>query len=280
MKSARVLTPILVLVLVFCMLALTFAWFSMSVQTESVSVLRVGTYIKVTFDDEGLLNAEKYNGQKGYMDDGTPYTDDDKAYEAYYHTSLKLQGGADLYLRMYFSDLLISVSDRFYRLTAEQTLAGIVSEFEGYDPSASHVGKAETVTTENGEELLLTDPADDSEPFVYTDDGTVNGKVLYIRLDKANVDKYFTLSYARITATTEPYAYGDFVAQGEGLEYIYGTAADAEVTDDASSYGRSNPICIKIVYSNAAYARPFPFSGEEFKASSFRFGVLAEANYD
>lgn len=281
MKSARVLTPILVLVLVLCMLALTFAWFSAATETNSVSTLKVGTYIRVVFDDSGLLNAEKYNGEKGYDENGVPYTDDDAAYEAYYHTSLRLQGDADLYLRLHFSELLIEVSDLFYRLSAEETLTRIISQFDGYDPSASHTGKVQTVTTDNGDELLFTDPADGSKAFVYTTDGTAQGKVKYIRLDKANADKFFTLGYAKITATASPYEYGDFALEDEGLKFTHGPSLPAgvsEVTDDAT-YGKSNPLCIKITYADAGYARPFPFSSENFKASQFRFLVLAQANY-
>lgn len=281
MKSARVLTPILILVLVLCMLALTFAWFSAATETSSVSVLKVGTYIRTVFDDGGLLNAEKYNGEKGYDENGVPYTGEDAAYEALYHTSLRLQGDSDLVVRLHFSELLIEVSDLFYRLSAEETLTEIISEFDGYDPSASHIGKADTVTTENGEELVLTAPADGSEAFLYTDDGTAQGAVKYIRLNKVNVDKFFTLSYAKITSSTAPYSYGDFAVEDEGLKFTHGPSIPAgvsEVTDDAT-YGKSNPICIKIMYSDAGYAKPFLFSSENFKASEFRFEALAQANY-
>lgn len=271
----------MVLVLVLCMLALTFAWFSASTETSTVTTLNAGTFVKVEFDDDGLLNSEKYNGEKGYDENGQPYVGEDAAYEAYYHTSLKLQGDADLYLRLSFSDLLIQVSDIFYRMSARETLTSIISEFDGYDPSASHIGKAETVTTEAGDSLVLTDPDDGSKAFVYTTDGTELGDVLYIRLDKANADKFFTLSYAKITATSAPYEYGDFAVENEGLKFSYGPSLPAgvsEVTDDAT-YGKSNPICIKITYSDAGYAKPFPFSSENFKASEFRFEVLAQANY-
>ena len=281
MKSARVLTPILILVLVLCMLALTFAWFSAATETSSVSVLKVGTYIRTVFDDGGLLNSEKYNGEKGYDENGVPYTGEDAAYEALYHTSLRLQGDSDLVVRLHFSELLIEVSHLFYRLSAEETLTEIISEFDGYDPSASHIGKAETVTTENGEELVLTAPADGSEAFLYTDDGTAQGAVKYIRLNKVNVDKFFTLSYAKITSASAPYEYGDFAVENEGLTFAHGPSLPAgvsEVTDDAT-YGKSNPICIKITYSDADYAKTFPFSSENFKASQFRFAVLAQANY-
>lgn len=281
MKSARVLTPILVLVLVLCMLALTFAWFSTGTQTETSSVLSAGTYVKVVFDEGGTLNSEKYNGQKGYSDDGIPYTDDDKAYEAYYHTSLKLQGDDDLLLRFEFSKLYIAVSDMFFRMSAEETLVSVVSKFDGYDEGSSHIGKVETVSTENGDELLFTDPEDGSTAFIYTDDGTVNGKVKYIMLDKANTDKFFAMSYAKITSSGPPYSYGDFAEEGEGLPFVYGPklpAGVSEVVNDAT-YGKSNPICVKIIYSDAGYAKTFPFSGESFKGSSFKFEVVAAADY-
>lgn len=282
MKSARLLTPILILVLVLCMLALTFAWFSAATETNSVATLSVGTYIKVVFDEGGLLNAEKYNGEKGYDENGEPYTGEDAAYEAYYHASLRLQGDSDLYLRLHFSELLIEVSDLFYRLSAEETLDEIISKFDGYDPSASHIGTVGTVSTDDGDQTVFSDPADGSTAFVYTTDGTAQGEVKYIRLDKVNVDKFFTLSYAKITSTTAPYEYGDFAVENEGLKFTHGPSLPAgvsEVVDDAT-YGKSNPLCIKITYSDADYAQPFPFSSENFKASKFRFEVLARADYD
>ena len=183
MKSARVLTPILLLVLVFCMLALTFAWFSAATETRTSAVLTAGSYIKVVFDDAGdMLVSEPYNGQKGYDDNGVAYNDADKAYQAFYHTTLRLQGDDDLGLRFEFSSLLIKVSDTFYMLNAQRTLSETVALFDGYDPEKSHIGKVETVTTENGEEERFTEPADGSTAFIYTTDGTVNGKVRYISL--------------------------------------------------------------------------------------------------
>lgn len=281
MKSARVLTPILVLVLVLCMLALTFAWFSTGTQTETSSVLSAGTYVKVVFDEDGALNNEKYNGQKGYSDDGVPYTDDDKAYEAYYHTSLKLQGNDDLVLRFEFSKLYIAVSDMFYRMSAEETLQSVVSVFDGYEEGSSHIGKVETVMTGNGEELLFTDPEDGSTAFIYTDDGTVNGKVEFLMLDKTNTDKFFSLGYAKILTSGPPYSYGDFAEEGEGLLFTYGPKLPAGISEvvNEATYGKSNPICVKITYSDALYAKTFPFSGESFKGSSFKFEVVAAADY-
>lgn len=270
----------MLLVLVLCMLALTFAWFSSNQNNETTVTLEAGTYIKVEFDDSGSLNSEKFNGQKGYSDDGTPYTDDDRAYEAYYHTAVRLQGDRNLFLRMEFSGLTIKVSETFYIKSAKATVRDIISLFEGYDSGKSHIGKAETVTTENGGELLLTDPSDGSEPFVYTDDGTDEGNVVCIRLNKANVDKFFTLEYAKI-ASTNPNVYGDFSASGEGLEFSYGPkfpAGVSEVTSDAA-YGKVNPVCVKITYSNAGYAMTFPFSDDSFKGAEFAFEVRASANY-
>lgn len=282
MKSAKVLTPILVLVLVFCMLALTFAWFSASTETQTTAVLQAGSYIKVVFgEDDDLLVSEPYNGQKGYDDGGVAYTDADKAYQAFYHTTLRLQGDGDLGLRMEFASLLIKVSDTFYMMNAERTLSEIIAKFDGYDPEKSHVGKVETVTTENGEEEKFTAPADGSVAFIYTDDGTLDGKVKYISLDKANTDKFFALAYAKITNTTSPYAYGTFVGEGGALEFVHGPnlpAGGSEVTSDYT-YGKANPICVRITYSDEAYAKTFPFSGDGFKASQFRFEIIAAADY-
>ena len=281
MKTAKILTPIIMLVLVFSMLALTFAWFSANQQAETTSVLTVGSYIKVEFDGDGALGNEKYNGQKGYDENGVAYTDDDKAYEAYYHTYIKLQGDGDLSLKFKFSDLVIEVSETFYMLSAKRTVDEIISKFDGYDPDKSHIGKAEKVVGENGADVVFTEPQDGSVGFVYTTDGTVNGDVLYIKLDKANTDKFFAMEYAKITSDDPPYEYGTFAKEGERLPFTYGAnlpAYSSEVVSD-SSFGKSNPVCVKIIYSDAGYARTFPFSGESFKGSLFGFGVIASAEY-
>lgn len=281
MKSAKVLTPILILVLVFCMLALTFAWFSASTETQTTAVLQAGSYIKVVFGEDGdLLVSEPYNGQKGYDDSGVAYTDADRAYQAFYHTTMRLQGDDDLGLRMEFASLLIKVSDTFYMMNATRTLSEIIAKFDGYDAGKSHVGKVETVTTENGEEEKFTAPADGSTAFIYTDDGTLNGKVKYISLDKANTDKFFSLAYAKID-TTSPYAYGTFVEEGGALGFVHGPNLPAGVSEVVSdyTYGKANPICVRITYSDDAYAKTFPFSGDSFKASQFRFEIIAAADY-
>lgn len=274
--------PILVIVLVFCMLALTFAWFSATTETRSGAVLQAGSYIKVVFDDDsGSLVNEKYNGQKGYDDSGTAYTDDDRAYEAYYHTSLRLQGDEDLSLRFEFTSLKIKVSDTFYMMSAAKTLETVISLFDGYDPEKSHVGKVETVATENGEVEKFTDPEDGSTAFIYTTDGTLGGDVKYISLDKANVDKFFALSYAKITNTVAPYSYGTFVDEGSGLVFTHGDNLPAGTSEVVSDYvyGKANPICIRITYSDENYARTFPFSGDSFKGAGFKFEVVAAADY-
>lgn len=264
------------------MLALSFAWFSQPVNTKTTTVLKAGTYVKVVFsDDNGSLVNEKYNGQKGYDENGVAYTDDDAAYEAYYHTALKLQGSADLYLRFEFTELLIKVSDTYYRADAETTVDEVISLFDGYDAQKSHIGKVETVSGADGDEEIFTDPADGSEAFIYTSDGTVDGDVRYIRLNKANTDKFFEMSYARITDDNPPYVYGTFVGESETLRYVYDDnqiQGASEVSEDYM-YGKLNVVCIKITYSDATYARTFPFSGEDFKAAVFGFGVVASANY-
>lgn len=282
MKSAKVLMPILLIVLVFSMLALTFAWFSAQEESQTTAVLRAGSYVKVVFDDgDNALVSERYNGQKGYDENGTAYTDDDRAYEAFYHTSLRLQGDGDLGLRFEFTSLMIQVSDTFYMMNAAKTIENVVALFDGYDPEKSHIGKVETVTTADGTGEVFTEPSDGSTAFIYTTDGTVDGDVKYLRLDKANVDKFFTLAYAKITEEKAPYGYGTFVGEGASLTYTHGPNLPAGISEVVSDYiyGKANPICIKITYSDAGYARTFPFSGDSFKASRFKFGVVASADY-
>lgn len=54
MKSAKVLIPILVVVLLVCMMALTFAWFAETMEEARLeNIFRVGQAAQVVLSDDG-----------------------------------------------------------------------------------------------------------------------------------------------------------------------------------------------------------------------------------
>ena len=96
-----------------------------------------------------------------------------------------MQGDDDLGLRFEFSSLLIKVSDTFYMLNAQRTLSETVALFDGYDPEKSHIGKVETVATENGEEHI----------YYYGDTNEVTGEV-YLMVEGET--SLYTVSYTSL----------------------------------------------------------------------------------
>ena len=96
MKSAKVLIPILVVVLLVCMMALTFAWFAETMEEARLeNIFRVGQAAQVVLsDDGGELIGAKYNGQLGFTEAGTPYHDGDpdETYVAEYHIGVTMLG--------------------------------------------------------------------------------------------------------------------------------------------------------------------------------------------
>lgn len=279
MKSAKALLPILVIVLLVCTMALTFAWFSLGNDTSMSSSLEAGTYTMVQFSDAQGIVSEKYNGQKGYDENGNLCQDADAPYEGLYHTSMKLQGDGDLNLKMQITEVLVKVTPDFYGYSATSTFRYFVQEFDGYDGVAqNHV--AQCTFDEHGNPIFGENAVDaQNEVFVYTSDGTLGGEVLYIRMDIANVQKFFTFEYAKITSDKPPYAYGDFVDTQRGLTFLHGPNSIVNPPEVASdiAYGKANAICAKITYSSQNYKKPFIFADEAFKGSTFLFNVLARA---
>lgn len=299
MKSAKVLLPILLIVLLISTMAMTFAWFSDRIDAVVDSSLKAGTYVMVKFSSDttgenGLKN-EPYNGQTAFDNQGNLISEGaDIGYDAYYHTALKMQGNTDLIVNFDFLDIKIKVNELFFHLSATQTLNLVASNLDGYvlsDDLDLHIGKYSF----DGQNNPVFEDKGKESVLVYTDDGTINGNVGYINLNSENARKIFTLSYSKILPSVvdgenvagEPSfddtdrVYNNFVGNDTGLHYVYANQSGAEVVPDINDpfiKGKDNPICIKIGYYNTQNAKPFLFSEDSFKSSVFLFNVVAYAN--
>ena len=126
MKSARALVPILIVVLLVCTMALTFAWFAQTMEEVKVgNAFTIGDTNYVYLTDEGLpegadgtivgtlLNTTKFNGELGFGEDGKPYPsgDPDAAYVAEYKIGVFMQGSEDLTLAVNFEGLTVTLGE-------------------------------------------------------------------------------------------------------------------------------------------------------------------------
>lgn len=270
MKSAKVLIPILVVVLLVCMMALTFAWFAETMEEARLeNIFRVGQAAQVVLsDDGGALIGAKYNGQLGFTEDGTPYPDGDpdETYVAEYHIGVTMLGSSDMALRVVPDGLVIILDEYASTASAAYLIANVISDFDGYDPSASHIGAA-AQDPDGG--LEFSDPTDGSEPFLYTDDGTVNGEPLAVRLDPVNAAKYFAVEIAKFDGTEHGALSETVVFDYESGEVSTSPDAAVQIT-----------LCIRISYGYASAdgaGEPFPFADNAFRASTFEFTVTASA---
>ena len=288
MKSARALVPILIVVLLVCTMALTFAWFAQTMEEVKVgNAFTIGdtNYVYLTDDDlpedadgaiDGtLLNKTKFNGELGFSEDGEAYPpgDPDAAYVAEYEIGVFMQGSEDLTLTVcldgvtvMLSDYVTGVSvDRLYRavlskLTDEagEQLFADVSALEG------HIGTA-TADADGG--WTLADPTD-GEAWLYTLDGTSATRPVALKLDEQTTRSLFRITVARVTNDV-PGAYGD--------EVLF-TYPDDVKPDLAECPEHELRLKIEFGYADENdRGIPFPFADEAFRGCTFGFEVTARA---
>ena len=153
----------------------------------------------------GELTSDKFNGELGFREDGTPYpaNEPDAAYVAEYKIGVFMQGSEDLTLTVRLDGVTVMLSDyvtgvsvgRLYRavlskLTDEAgaPLFADVSALEG------HIGTA-TADADGG--WTLADPAD-GEAWLYTLDGTSATRPVALKLDEQTTRSLFRISVARV----------------------------------------------------------------------------------
>ena len=283
MKSARALVPILIVVLLVCTMALTFAWFAQTMEEVKVgNAFTIGdtNYVYLTDEDlpegaEGtivgtLLNTTKFNGELGFSEDGEAYPpgDPDAAYVAEYKIGVFMQGSEDLTLAVNFEGLTVTLGERMTTgVTTERLWSAVFSKltdgggaqlFENYDDfAAQHVG---TAAKGDDGKWVLTDP-DGAEGYVFLAN---NGRPAALKLDRAMTEQLFRISVARV-----PGAYGDKVL------FTY----PGDVKPDLAACPE-HELRLKIEFGYAkedGTGIPFPFADEAFRGCTFGFEVTARA---
>lgn len=287
MKSARALVPILIVVLLVCTMALTFAWFAQTMEEVKVgNAFTIGdtNYVYLTDDElpEGavgtiigtLLNTTKFNGELGFREDGEAYPsgDPDAAYVAEYEIGVFMQGSEDLTLAVNFEGLTVTLGEGMTTgVTTERLWSAVFSKLEdaegeqlfaNYDDfDKKHVG---TAAKDAGGKWVLTDP-DGAEGYVFRD---VSNRPVALKLDRAMTEQLFRISVARVTNDV-PGAYGDEVL------FTY----PEDVNPDLA-YCPEHELRLRIEFGYADEndkGIPFPFADEAFRGCTFGFEVTARA---
>lgn len=287
MKSARALVPILIVVLLVCTMALTFAWFAQTMEEVKVgNAFTIGDTNYVYLTDGGLpegvegtivgtLRTSKFNGELGFREDGTPYPADhlDAAYVAEYEIGVFMQGSEDLTLAVNFEGLTVTLGEMMTTgVTTERLWSAVFSKlkddegellFAKYEDFApQHVGTAEK--DESGG-WVLTEPTGGAEGYVFLAD---NGRPAALKLDRAMTEQLFRISVARVTNDV-PGAYGD------GVLFTY----PEDVNPDLA-HCREHELRLRIEFGYAdaeGNGIPFPFADEAFRGCTFGFEVTARA---
>ena len=281
MKSARALVPILIVVLLVCTMALTFAWFAQTMEEVKVgNAFTIGDTNYVYLTDEGLpegaagtivgtlLNTTKFNGELGFGEDGKPYPsgNPDAAYVAEYKIGVFMQGSEDLTLAVNFEGLTVTLGEGMTTgVTTERLWIAVFSKLkdaESYeDFAAQHVG---TAAKGDDGKWVLTDP-DGAEGYVFLAD---NGRPVALKLDRAMTEQLFRISVARVTNDV-PGAYGDEVL----FTYPHDVKPDLAECPE-------HELRLKIEFGYAdenGNGIPFPFADEAFRGCTFGFEVTARA---
>ena len=286
MKSARALVPILIVVLLVCTMALTFAWFAQTMEEVKVgNAFTIGdtNYVYLTDGDlpegavgtiVGTLTSDKFNGELGFKEDGNPYPADhlDAAYVAEYKIGVFMQGSEDLTLAVNFEGLTVTLGEGMTTgVTTERLWSAVFSKlkdaegkslFAKYDDFApQHVG---TAAKGDDGKWVLTDP-DGAEGYVFLAD---NGRPVALKLDRAMTEQLFRISVARVVDGVEG-AYGD--------EVLFTYPGDVN-PNLAACPEHELRLRIEFGYADADdKGIPFPFADEAFRGCTFGFEVTARA---
>lgn len=284
MKSARALVPILIVVLLVCTMALTFAWFAQTMEEVKVgNAFTIGdtnyVYLTDEYLPEGvegtivgtLLTKDKFNGELGFREDGEAYPsgDPDAAYVAEYEIGVFMQGSEDLTLAVNFEGLTVTLGEGMTTgVTTERLWSAVFYKlkdaegaqlFANYDDFAKqHVGTAEK--DESGG-WVLTEPPGGAEGYVYLADG---GRPAVLKLDRAMTEQLFRISVARV-----PGAYGNEV------RFTYPDDVNPNLAECPE-----HKLHLKIEFGYADEndrGIPFPFADEAFRGCTFGFEVTARA---
>lgn len=221
-----------------------------------------------------LLTSDKFNGELGFREDGTPYpqNDPDAAYVAEYKIGVFMQGSEDLTLAVNFEGLTVTLGEGMTTgVTAQRLWEAVFSKlkdakgaplFENEDAFAAHIG---TAAKGADGKWVLTDP-DGAEGYVFLADN--NRRPVALRLDRAMTEQLFRISVAKVTDGA-PGAYGD--------EVLFTYPGDVQ-PNLAACPEHELRLKIEFGYADAkGNGIPFPFADEAFRGCSFGFEVTARA---
>ena len=223
MKEVKAMIPIITLVLLICVLAGTFAWFSSFQQVDMMGLLSVENPQEVVLTSSTLTpgSLAKYNGQKGYDNKGNIKTLTDAPYVINFDVSYYVVGDSDVdvsfgfdYIAIRldaqkalpFSDVVrIVFGDSSFVDNAanREAYLGVKGSYK-YDPN--EVGGADYFdnTGKHLENATITTyrPKNeannaDKKGFLITKDVEGTGDVTEVIIKSEYVAEYFHLTYAR-----------------------------------------------------------------------------------
>ena len=277
----------MIVVLLVCTMALTFAWFAQTMEEVKVgNAFTIGdtNYVYLTDEEdlpegvEGTIFGEpltsKFNGELGFREDGNPYPadDPDAAYAAEYKIGVFMQGSENLTLAVNFEGLTVMLGEMMTTgVTTQRLWSAVFSKLKGaegkplfanYDDfDKKHVG---TAAKGDDGKWVLTDP-DGAEGYVFLAD---NGRPVALKLDRAMTEQLFRISVARVV---------DGVAGAYGDKVLFTYPEDVK-PDLAHCREHELRLRIEFGYADAdGNGIPFPFADEAFRGCTFGFEVTARA---
>ena len=112
MKDVKAMIPIITLVLLICVLAGTFAWFSSYTSTEVSGLLSVERPMRVNLDQSSLGDLTDYQGQTGYNADGSASDTANKPYVIQFDLSFRAVGEKDVDVYFGFEYIAVKLNEQ------------------------------------------------------------------------------------------------------------------------------------------------------------------------
>ncbi|MGN0789807.1 MAG: hypothetical protein ACI4MY_07690 [Christensenellales bacterium] len=112
MKDVKTMIPIITLVLLICVLAGTFAWFSSYANVEMTGILSVERPMRVTLDQSSLGDLTDYQGQTGYNADGSESDTANRPYIIQFDLAFRAIGEKDVDVYFGFEYIAVKLNEQ------------------------------------------------------------------------------------------------------------------------------------------------------------------------
>lgn len=112
MKDVKAMIPIITLVLLICVLAGTFAWFSSYTSTEMLGLLSIERPMRVTLDQSSLGSLTDYQGQTGYNADGSESDTANRPYIIQFDLAFRAIGEKDVDVYFGFEYIAVKLNEQ------------------------------------------------------------------------------------------------------------------------------------------------------------------------